>query len=478
MRSFDRLFINGEWTAPTTDATFSVISPVTEQVIATTPEAREGDVDRAVEAARRAFDEGPWPRMAIEERAEILMRLVSIYFDNAEEMAQTITAEMGVPYSYTLPAHAQATAAILQYNVELGVKTPIEESRPMTGARALVRREPVGVVAAIVPWNTPQAVTMTKIGPALIAGCTVIIKPAEETPVDALLFARFVEEAGLPPGVVNVVPAGREVGEYLVKHDGVDKVAFTGSTVAGRRIASLCGERMKRCTMELGGKSAAVVLEDAKIDTVLNGLRDWSFVNNGQACIAQTRVLAPRSRYSEIVDGFADVARSLKIGDPFDEATQLGPLFAKRHRERIESYVEIGRGEGARVVTGGQRPADHPTGWFYEPTIFADVDNGMRIAQEEIFGPVIVVVPYEDEADAVRLANDSQYGLAGSVWTEDYDRGLDFARQIRTGTYGVNMYGLDLDLPLGGYKQSGLGRECGPEGLDAYYEIKAIALAG
>jgi betaine-aldehyde dehydrogenase len=345
----------------------------------------------------------------------------------------------------------------------------------MLGTDIMVRREPVGVVAAIVPWNVPQLVTMSKLAPALAAGCTVVLKPAPESPLNAYLMAELLHEAGVPAGVVNVVPGGREVGEHLVSHPGIDKVAFTGSTAAGRRIASICGQQLKRVSLELGGKSAAIILDDADLARTMEGLKFASLMNSGQACVAQTRVLVSRTRHDEIVDALAETVGAMRVGDPADLTTEIGPMVAKRQQERVASYIALGQQEGARAVAGGHgMPAGIDRGWYVRPTVFAGVTNEMRIAREEIFGPVISVIPYDDVADAVRIANDSDYGLAGSVWTTDAAAGLDVARRVRTGTYAVNAYTMDFTAPFGGYKASGLGREFGREGLEHYLEAKTI----
>jgi aldehyde dehydrogenase (NAD+) len=342
-----------------------------------------------------------------------------------------------------------------------------------------VRSEGVGVVGAIVPWNVPQFVTMSKLAPALLAGCSIVLKPSPETPLDAFLMAEILDEAGIPDGVISVIPAGREVGEHLVRHPGVDKIAFTGSTAAGRRIGAICGEQLKRVSLELGGKSAAIILDDADLAATVEGLKFASLMNNGQACVAQTRILASRSRYDEVVDAVATMVGGLQVGDPEDPATEVGPLVAERQQERVEKYIAVGQEEGARVVVGGNgRPEGTERGWYVQPTVFAGVTNEMRIAREEIFGPVLSVIPFDDVDDAVRIANDSEYGLAGSVWTGDLDVGMDVARRVRTGTYGINQYTMDFVAPFGGFKSSGIGREFGKEGLEHYLELKSIVPPG
>ncbi|MEO3870572.1 aldehyde dehydrogenase [Nonomuraea sp. B12E4] len=477
MRQHDTLFIGGEWVTPAGTATIDVVSPHTEEVVGRVPDGTAADMDRAVAAAREAFDHGPWPRMTFAERAEVIGRLAGIYNARQGEMARLITEEMGSPITFSNLAQAPQPLGMLQYYAELGRSFVQEEERPGLFGPVIVRREPVGVVAAVVPWNVPQFVTMTKVAPALLAGCTIVLKPAPETPLDAYLLAEMAVEAGLPAGVLNIVAAGREVGEHLISHPGVDKVAFTGSTAAGRRIGAICGEQLKRVSLELGGKSAAIVLDDADLGAALGFLTMATLMNNGQACVAQTRILASRNRYDEVVGAVANMVESQPVGDPADPATGIGPLVAKRQRDRVEGYIKIGMEEGAKVVVGGlDRPYDR--GWYVAPTVFAEVTNDMRIAREEIFGPVLSVIPYTDEADAIRIANDSDYGLAGTVWTADADHGMDVARQVRTGTYGVNCFMLETGAPFGGYKASGVGRELGPEGLNGYLEYKSIARLG
>jgi betaine-aldehyde dehydrogenase len=433
-------------------------------------------MDRAVDAAREAFDRGPWPRMAPEERADRMAALLGELQLRSEQMAVTITREMGCPISFSHMAQVMATNMVLDYYVRLAREYRFEDVRSGMLGPCIVRREPVGVAGCIVPWNVPFFVTMLKVAPALAAGATVVVKPAPETPLDAVLLAEAIAAAGLPKGVVNIVPAGREVGEHLVRHAGVDKIAFTGSTAAGRRIAALCGEQLKRVTLELGGKSAAIVLDDADLPSAIAGLMPGALMNNGQACVGQTRILASRARYGAVCDAVVEAVRAWSVGDPMDPSTMCGPLVASRQRDRVEGYIAIGRGEGATLACGGGRPQGFTKGWYVEPTVFVDVTNRMRIAREEIFGPVLAVIPYEDEADALRIANDSEYGLAGTVWTADIDHGLDVARQVRTGTYTVNGFAMEFGAPFGGFKSSGIGRELGPEGLEAYLEAKQINL--
>jgi betaine-aldehyde dehydrogenase len=478
MADHSAFFIGGRWTSPSSTATIDVISPHTEEVIGTVPDGQPADMDAAVAAARDAFE--GWGTTSFEERLSVVERFAGLYAARMAEMADLITAEMGSPTSFSQLAQSPAPWMMLNAFVDAAKAYPWEEVRKgVLGSDVIVRREPVGVVAAIVPWNVPQFVTMSKLAPALLTGCTMVLKPAPETPLDAYLLADILDEAGVPAGVVNIVPAGREAGEHLVRHAGIDKVAFTGSTAAGRRIASICGEQLKRCSLELGGKSAAIVLDDADLTLTMQGLRFASLMNNGQACVAQTRILASRQRYGEVVDALAGLVEGMKVGDPTDPTTDIGPLVAERQQERVEKYIALGQEEGARVVVGGSgRPAGFDRGWYVRPTVFADATNDMRIAREEIFGPVLTVIPFESVDDAVRIANDSEYGLAGSVWTADIDQGLDIARRVRTGTYGVNQYTMDFVAPFGGYKASGVGREFGKEGIEHYTEIKSIVPPG
>jgi len=478
MLEYKELYVGGNWSAPATDRRITIVSPHSTQTIGSTPEATEQDVDRAVEAARRAFDSGPWPRTEPAERIAAVRRFAAAYLARQEELAELISTEMGAPLWFSHIGQVGATLMALDAFLSVAESYAWEEQRlGSLGNPMVVRREPVGVVGVITPWNVPHFVTVAKLVPALLAGCAVVLKPAPEVAASGLVLGEILHEAGLPAGVVSVLPAGREVGEHLVRHPGIDKIAFTGSTAAGRRIAALCGQDLRRVTLELGGKSAAIVLDDADPGQVAQGLQMASLMNSGQACIAQSRILAPRHRYDEVVDALAEMVGGLTVGDPLDMNNYIGPMVARRQQERVESYIRAGQEEGARLVVGGEGlPDGLDTGWYVRPTLFASVDNGMRIAREEIFGPVLCVIPYDDEDDAVRIANDSDYGLAGTVWTADVAHGLEIARRVRTGTLGINQYMLDFNSPFGGFKASGMGREFGPEGLDAYVELKSIAL--
>jgi len=478
VKDYDQLFIGGSWVAPEGTEKIEIISPSTEEVVARVPDATEGDIDKAVASARHAFDHGDWPKMNPKDRAEILKKVADAITAEMVDMAEVISTEMGSPVSWAQLGQVLAPSMVFNYYAGLADSFAFDEVRSgVLNPEVLVTKEPIGVVGAIAPWNVPLFIAAAKLAPSLLAGCTVVFKPAPETPLDSFRLAELFTEAGLPEGVLSVVPAGREVGEHLVTHPGVDKISFTGSTVGGKRIGGLCGERLKRCTLELGGKSAAIILDDADLSTVIPTLMPNAIMNNGQACIAQTRILAPRGRYDEVVDAMVAAVEAMAVGDPLDPSTEVGPVVAERQRDRIEGYLRSGREEGATVAVGGGRPAGLDKGWYVEPTIFTNVDNKMKIAQEEIFGPVLAVIPYDSDQDAVAIANDSNYGLCGSVWTNDNDRGLGIARQVRTGTYMLNTgVPIDFATPFGGYKESGVGREFGPEGLENFLEKKSIGL--
>ncbi|HEX3705032.1 MAG TPA: aldehyde dehydrogenase [Mycobacteriales bacterium] len=470
MTTWDRLHVDGEWQHPVSTETFDVRSPHDGRNVGSAPNGNAADIDRAVAAARRAFDDGPWPRMTVEERCDVLRPFVAAYGERTQQMSDLIIAEMGSPRWFSDLGQANGPWALMSQTLGFADELEWEQRRGGT----LVRKAPTGVVGIITPWNVPQVTIAAKLFPALVAGCTVVVKPAPETPLDAMLLAEILAGSGLPAGVVAIVPGGTEAGQRLVTHPDVDKVAFTGSSAVGRWIGAECGRRLARCSLELGGKSAAIICADASIERTVAGLKFSSFLNNGEACVAQTRVLAPRERYDEVVDALAEMTSSLSVGDPEDAETYIGPLVSARHQERVASYLDIGVAEGARVVAGGRGEVEGLSGHYVKPTLFADVDNRMRIAQEEIFGPVVAVIPYDGIDDAVRLANDSDFGLAGSVWTKDREAGLAIARRIRAGTFGINAYAPGFEAPFGGFKASGIGREYGPESLEEYVELQSI----
>ena len=472
----NELFIGGEWTEPLGTERITVTSASTEEPAGSVPEGTNADIDAAVRAARAAFDDpSGWSSWSVEDRAQALERFAGALESRGEEAAHRVSLQNGMPISFALMVEGVFPAVLARYYAGLIRQTPLQEDRPgLLGGTVHVVSKPVGVVGAIVPWNYPQSLAMIKLAPALAAGCTVVMKPSPETVLDSLLLAEALIEAGLPPGVVNIVPAGREVGAYLVEHPHVDKIAFTGSSASGRLIAQRCGELLRPVTLELGGKSAAIVLDDADLSRSVEGLFAATLANNGQTCVNCTRVLAPRSRYGEVLEVFSGLVGALQVGDSLDPSTQVGPLASARQRDRVEGYIEKGRAEGGRVVAGGGRPAEQERGWFVEPTIFADVENNFTIAREEIFGPVLAVIPYEGVDEAVAIANDSEFGLGGTVWTSDHERGEAVARRVQTGTIGINHYGLDPVAPFGGVKASGLGRELGPEGLAAYFQMQSI----
>ena len=453
-----------------------MVSPFTEEVIARVPSAARADVDAAVGAARQAFDQGEWPTRRLGERIEVLKRFAARLEEEREVIATLLTAEMGCPITQSRTAQVGVAITIVNSYLEIAAEYPYQSARQSPSGSALVLREPVGVVAAVVPWNVPLGVTFHKLCPALLSGCTMIIKPAPEAPLFAYWLAELLASVGVPDGVVNVVPADREVSEYLVTHAGVDKVAFTGSTEAGRRIASLCGQDLRKVTLELGGKSAALVLDDADLNATVEALRMGSFRNSGQVCTLKSRVVVSRRREAEFVERMEALVASLPVGDPMDVATHIGPMVSARHRDRVEGYIKVGTGEGAKLLVGGGRPAGLDRGFFVEPTVFTGVDPGMRIAQEEIFGPVLAILTYEDEEEAIAIANNSRYGLSGAVFSQDLEHAVEVAKRIESGTVELNGLFTGWSAPYGGMKESGIGREAGPEGFEAYVNIKSISL--
>ena len=470
----DRLFLNGTWQKPSGSQKLSVISPVTEEEILTFPDGTPADMDKAVASARAAFDHGPWPRMSPQERGDMLLKVSAILTRRFPEIVSAWTTQVGAPIALTQYASKQVPGLFEFYGKMIQTYPLVEERKRDDGRIARIVREPAGVVAAITPWNAPMILLCYKVAAGLAAGCTIVSKPAPETPMDAYLLAECIAEAGLPEGVFNVVPAGRETGDYLVRHPGIDKVSFTGSTAAGRNIMAACAGRMARCSFELGGKSAAIILDDAKIDQVLQSLVPFSMPITGQVCFSLTRVLVPKSRANEIRDAYVGAVSKVKVGDPFQPDTNMGPLTMKRQLARVEGYIAKGRSEGARLVLGGGRPEHLKKGYFIEPTVFADVDTKMTIAQEEIFGPVVSFISYDNLDDAIAKANDTMYGLHGAVYTADPERGYQIARRVRSGSVTVNGLIVDYKMPFGGFKQSGTGREGGIEGLENYFETKTI----
>jgi aldehyde dehydrogenase (NAD+) len=478
LRHADRFFIDGAWVVPSSDATFDVIDSGTEQVYFRVAEAQASDMDRAVAAARRAFDEGPWPTLPHAERARYLQGIATGLRDRAEDIGQIWPRESGALYSMARYG-AVGIAGAFDYYAGLADTFPFEElARPSQGQFGLLVREPVGVVGAIIPWNAPIGLITYKLAPALLAGCTVVLKCSPEAPGDAYVVAEIAEAIGLPPGVLNVVTADREVSELLVRDPRVDKITFTGSTAAGRRIASICGDRIARCTLELGGKSAALILDDMDLGAAAATLARAECTLSGQVCSSLTRIVVSRQRHDELVEALVGACGQVQVGDPFDPATQMGPLVSGRQRDRVEGYIAKGVEEGAVLATGGGRPKHLDRGYYVEPTVFANVDNSSTIAQEEIFGPVLTVIAADDEDQIVSIANDSVYGLNASVFTPDVDRARSVSRRLRSGTVGHNAFRTDFGIAFGGFKQSGIGREGGTEGLLPFLETKTVILEG
>ncbi|MFF3950666.1 aldehyde dehydrogenase [Streptomyces sp. NPDC001902] len=470
-------YIGGRWVSPSGTRRAPIVSPSTEEELLHVPLADTRDVERAVAAARTAFDEGPWPRMSAHERAAHLRQLADQVRRRLPLLARLWTAQVGAPVAFA-EGLVQAGQSRFDYFAKLAGSYAFEDRRPTSRGHARVTREPVGVAALFAPWNATFNIFAHKIPTALAAGCTVVVKSPPESPLDALVVAECAEAAGLPPGAVNVITADREESQTLVASPGVDKISFTGSVPTGRAVATAALERFARVTLELGGKSAAILLDDVDLQDTLDTLTPLSMPFAGQICFAQTRILAPRSRIAEVLGAYADRVRLLRVGDPWSRTTQVGPVLNERQLRRVLGYIDSGRREGARVVTGGGRSPGHEHGHYVLPTVFADVEPGMKIAREEIFGPVVTVQAYEDVDQAVAIANATDFGLSGSVHGADPERAYQVARRVTTGQLSVNGFELAPSVPFGGRKSSGLGREGGPEGLEAYLETKAVFMPG
>jgi betaine-aldehyde dehydrogenase len=472
MRQYDKFYIDGEWVAPAGSGTISVRSASTEEVIGQVPSGNSEDALKAIAAARRAFD-GPWGETGREERVEWLKKIVGGLQERMGEIAETISQEVGMPIGMATAIQAGLPIATASGLMEALESVELEK----TVGNSLVVKEPIGVVAAITPWNFPLHQIVLKVAPAIAAGCTVVVKPSSDAPLNAYILAEICQSIGLPKGVVNIVSGpGSEVGETLATHPDVDMISLTGSTAAGRRVMTLGAQTIKRVCLELGGKSANIILEDADLAKAVRGGVNNAMLNSGQTCSAWTRMVVPRSRQGEVLDLASEAMDALEVGMSDNASAKLGPLISDNQRATVESYIEKGKAEGAKLVRGGVRPAQFETGYFVEPTLFGDVDNKMTIAQEEIFGPVLSVIPYDSEEEAVRIANDTIYGLAGGVWAGDKERAMSVARKIRAGQVDINGGGYNAMAPFGGYKQSGLGREAGEFGLEDFFELKSMQM--
>jgi aldehyde dehydrogenase (NAD+) len=474
---YDKLFIGGRWTAPSTSDIIEVHCPATGEYVGKVPLAAAADADAAVAAARKAFDFGSWPSTPPAQRAAVIAAAVKLMEDRKELFTKLLRDETGQPPAIIETMHWMSSMGAMNFFATSAAdQVKWKEIRNGAYGQTIVHREPAGVVGAIVAWNVPLFLAVNKLGPALLAGCTVVLKPAAETPLTANALAEVFVEAGLPEGVLSVVPGGVETGQALTASPLIDMFTFTGSSAVGKEVGKRAAGMLKPCTLELGGKSAAIIIEDVDLAAAVPMMVSSGVLNAGQLCVSHSRILAPRSRYDEIVDAVSTCVQALPVGLPSDPAAQVGPLISEKQRTRVEGYIAKGIEEGARLVCGGGRPEGLDNGFFVQPTVFADVDNKMTIAQEEIFGPVLSIIPYDTEDDAVAIANDSVYGLAGSVWTANVPRGIEISEQIRTGTYGINWYAFDPGCPSGGYKNSGIGRENGPEGVEHFTQQKSVQM--
>jgi betaine-aldehyde dehydrogenase len=475
MRVQEKFFIGGQWIAPAGRDSIEVHNAGTGEVLGRIPAGTEKDVDAAVAAARAALD--AWSRLAPQERAAYLEKISAGLKARAEELARLIAQEVGMPLKMANRIQVGLPVANFANYAKLLKDFSFEEKV----GNSLVVREPVGVVGAITPWNYPLHQIALKVAPALAAGCTVVLKPSEVAPFNAFVLAEVMEAAGLPKGVFNLVSGtGTPAGEALVKHPGVDMISFTGSTRAGKRISELAAQSVKRVALELGGKSASVILDDADLASAVKSTVNGCYLNSGQTCTALTRMLVPQSKYDEAAKIAAEVAKTFTVGDPLAETTKLGPLTSRAQLERVRGYIRKGMQEGAELVAGGDTPPEGvpPGGYYVRPTVFGKVRNDMTIAQEEIFGPVLSIIPYRDEEEAVRIANDTVYGLAGAVWSADESRAQRVARRIRAGQIDINGGAFNMNAPFGGFKQSGHGREAGVYGLEEFLEYKSLQLKG
>jgi phenylacetaldehyde dehydrogenase len=475
-----QLFIDGQWNDAASGKTFETPNPATGETLALVAEGDAEDIDRAVRAARAAFDEGPWSRLTPSERGRIIWRIGDLILEHADELAQLESLDNGKPYAVARAADVPLAADLFHYMAGWATKiegNSISISVPyMPGANfhSYTLREPIGVVGQIIPWNFPLLMAAWKLGPALTTGCTVVLKPAEQTPLTALRLAGLIAEAGVPDGVVNVVPGyGETAGAALAAHPAVDKVAFTGSTEVGKLIVAAAGaSNLKKLTLELGGKSPNIVFDDAE-DAAVEGAANAIFFNHGQCCVAGSRLYVQTSRFDEVVDGVAEIAKSIKLGSGLDPTTQMGPLVSDEQLRRVSGFLESGRSEGATALAGGGRYGDH--GYFIEPTVLTNTRPDMKVVREEIFGPVVVAAPFSSLDEIAAVANDSEYGLGAGIWTRDITKAHALAKKLRAGTVWINCYNVfDAALPFGGYKQSGWGREMGHEVLNNYTEVKAV----
>lgn len=470
-------YVDGKWVAVGSSDVAKVVNPATEELLALVPLAQPDDMSRAIQAARKAYDHGPWPKLTPDERGEYLVRIAAELDARSDAHARIWTSEIGVTFNASQNRMNTLGASYSSF-AKVGKDFSFsEEHRQESNGRLIhLEREPVGVVGAIVAWNGAPGQIAAKVAPALMAGCTIIVKSPPEAPGSAHILAEACQAADLPAGVVNFVTADREVSELLVRHPAVDKITFTGSTNAGRRIAAICGERLARCTLELGGKSPALVLDDFDLELAAKRLAAKCVLMSGQVCFALTRITISRHRHDAFLEALKHELDAVKLGDPYDSETQMGPLASESHLNRVEEYIRIGINEGAALVAGGQRPSQLKRGYYLEPTIFGNVDNSARISREEIFGPVLSVIPVRDDNDAVSVANDTQFGLNAAVFTNDREHAFQVAKRIQSGTVGHNDLRREHRMPFGGFKSSGIGREGGKDGLLSYLETKVILM--